>query len=950
MCGLTVKFVVTEKEYMTDSDASRPITTPGTKNIFTDELALTGGLLREKKRELYTAASNGDLDEIKKLLPSYTLALRGAIFSDRDIESKQLNFIVSDILTLGQNEGLLEKALPEERLTIYRKAKDYIDQYQVKYPGVVGAELKAASEYVNLAANIYNSRLGNTKEEIVLAREILANGVAIYDKNPDSIVKLKDISELPLPEIAETYCTEPGKRYLRNQAREKELINLCEESLNDINKLNKANHTSTLHYAKTILEQPAELLFIEPGVSRALCINNDLNTKEPVIGLVSDGWQNKPRPGYAIDDEHKGTFKAILAQKDILDYLKNISKDDPIAQAVIAQSYSAFASEIAKNSDFKERSYADAAFSLMKEAINLYKSQPESAKYSNQGISLLYAISDDIADMYDLRKHDYVKHSELLDLFAEGRSLFPVDPADKSVILGSESGPTRLLQNTARILIKEKKYHEAIPLLEKSIRDNAHAPDKGHKDSDHAEREYGPYDLLAYAYNQTGKAEKAVPLLTKLRDDLVSNDLKKAQYHNQQIDVASLLRPFGYDIPAGQAHIKDKNNQRKVEEALGKTGFMGMIEHLGIYGGVSEFVDLSRKIIKAQLVAGALEDAKKEYTKVKELVNGLDIQVQKSDVDAPADTITELQYEVTRTSRYFADLGVEADLVKIGSKSEGHFVSKVTEKLDDIPAKLADATYIEEKYSSPKLKHEIRGMYRQLWNVPELQPILTAASLGVEGKLRGEGKFGVIFTREGMPGTHGFYAMRNLVQIAMSPEDRTKGLLDKENISRMRDILIHETTHYITQKLYNNDCKPYPGDNEQAKQDFQDTLRPDILKAQDYLKSYQKDVDNIQNEQSKGDFGSAQASVMRTFAQGGYNREQRDGEFIVRIPQGLASLAGIIGAKHSSKLFQETLPNAYRHFKEVFTPDLKKMIESIAPSKNKEINAISKNREGGFSK
>ena len=51
--------------------------------------------------------------------------------------------------------------------------------------------------------------------------------------------------------------------------------------------------------------------------------------------------------------------------------------------------------------------------------------------------------------------------------------------------------------------------------------------------------------------------------------------------------------------------------------------------------------------------------------------------------------------------------------------------------------------------------------------------------------------------------------------------------------------------------------------------------------------------------------------------------------------------------KHASKTFQEALPNAYRHFTEVFITDLNKFIASINPLKDKGILDAGKQEKQG---
>lgn len=911
-------------------------------NIFANELALTGGLSRKAMKVLYDAAATGNLDIIKKLLTKYTPSLRGAIFDRRYVQADELEYLWKDILALGQNDGKLEKASDEERLAIYKKAKEQIDAYPARYPGNVHAELKAAEAYVDFAQKIYESDLGEGIEHIALARKALSDAVAIYEKHPEYVTQIPDANTLPVPDVVEENCTDAGKRYFQNKAMAEELIKLSKLAISNLDLIDKANNASRLHFAKAVLRQPAEALVVEDSIKRVHAANEDIECKNPLIDIVTEAWEHHVSDHqYADDDKHKAYFEAMMAQKNILDYLRDIAKDDAHAQMAVAVAVAIFAGTLVKKDDCSERKYFDAAVKWLRESIDLYKNQPEDVKKSAAGIEALYAISGVVAHMYATRHRDYVTNEELLQLFAEGRAMFPVDPLDATVVLGRHNGPTRLLQNTARILVKEKKYAEAIKFLEKSIRDNANTPDEGGDDLDQTQGEYSPYELLAYAYRQTGQAEKAISVLLKIRDYWVREKIANEQYLNQQLDVATLLQTYGYKITLPPQHYNSQEAQHEVAEALKEVQKANNVVRNLILGKyVGDFVSLSRKIIKAYLSAGQVEKAREEYNKVKALVDGLDKQAQGAGIDANPQMFTALQYEVLRSSFDFADMGMKIGLIPINAneKEEGKFAKKVVDDLEDVPAKLASATYIEERYASPRLKYVIRDMFRQLWSVPELKPILKAAALGVDKKLNGEGQLRFIFSREGIPGAHGFFAMRNLVQVAMIPADARKGLLDKDNIARIRDTLIHEMTHYVTHKLYNNDARPYAVGDDEARKAYRDNLRPDIQNSRDYLRAHIKDIDIVPTALHTGEIGTAQASVLRTFAGGYevYGKEQRDGEYIVRIPQGLAKLSGLVGANHAGKLFEKALPNAYRHFKEVFTPDLEKMIAELEKKHGKE--------------
>ncbi|MCH2037580.1 MAG: hypothetical protein MK137_03190, partial [Rickettsiales bacterium] len=337
----------------------------------------------------------------------------------------------------------------------------------------------------------------------------------------------------------------------------------------------------------------------------------------------------------------------------------------------------------------------------------------------------------------------------------------------------------------------------------------------------------------------------------------------------------------------------------------------------------------ARKMIKLHLDCNDPERAKDEYKKINDLVNAIDSKVREANTDFNPRHLQQFKYEILRSSRYLADYNIIADdktLIKVGPSPSAD------KKNLSVPDQLANASYIEKHIDSDQQRAVIRKLFHDLWSEQELQPTLRAATKGVDGKLRGKGRFGIVFSMEGYPGAHGFYNNKEIVQISMKPYTLGEGVhhLDKRNIPNIKNTLIHELTHYITNRVYNNNANPYRENDIEAKEAFRKKLFKDIKKSREHVKTYKEDTTSFSDKPQED--GILQHLIYKDIAEGHnfYAKENRDSEYIVRIPAALSSVSDYVKKNGTAGyLLKEAIPNAYSHFVDVFNEDIENMLKNV---------------------
>lgn len=907
----------------------------------------------ETMQNLYAAAQSGNLNSFKALLPSYDQAMQGKLLSYRYGNTRQkLYYQWNDLLTLGQNDGVLEKSTPAERLMIYRSAQNIIDQFANNHPST-DDQLIAAYQYVQLAYNVYSSQLGNTIEDIEFARNQLEKATEIYETHKDNMMPLTAIQpdgSVILPEEVEEKGTDTLKRYLTNKILANNISQLYSQSNQSADELERLMHSADYYFAKSLLAQPKELLFMEEGIAPinaqrekilygskydiSLIINGttkklgrekgvfELSYEKPVVKYILEG-NKSPITDFAPEDEHKGKYVQILNQKKLLDHIAKISTHDPIAQMNIA---GAIAS-ITESLTTQDAEYYKTAKKWFHEAIDMFNKQPAEHRNSGEGINNAFRIAASASNFYRFQDKSFTSNQSLINIMNSARRVFKTDPADEHFILGRLNGPTMLLQNIARILIKEEQYEHAIPLLEKSIRDNRNVVDPGSVRNE-AKKDYPVYDLLGHCYNRTKQFDKAISLFGKMRNYYLRELVSKEQYKNNQLNlVEDIKKIYDHDMtPPPATVIGTKDQQKRLEERL-DLGDYNENKNIALVKSVGLLVPISRKMIKLYLDAGKPDLAKEEYQKINQLVNVIDQKVREANIDFNPRYLQQFKYEILRSSRYLADYDIIADektLVKV----------KASPSADpnnlSIPDQLANASYIEKHIVSDQQRAVIRKLFQDLWSEQELRPVLRAAVKGIDGKLRGKGHFGIVFSMEGHPGAHGFYNNKEIVQISMKPYTLGEGVhhLDKRNIPNIKNTLIHEMTHYITNRVYNNHSSPYPENDPESKENFRKKLYTDIKKAREHIKTYQQDTSA--NAEKAQEDGILQHLIYKDIAEGHnyYSKEHRDSEYIVRIPAALSTVSDYVKKNGTAGyLVKEAIPNAYDHFINVFNQDIENMLK-----------------------
>ncbi|MCH2038861.1 MAG: hypothetical protein MK137_09745, partial [Rickettsiales bacterium] len=545
-------------------------------------------------QQLYAAAQSGNLNSFKALLPDYNIEMRSKILASRYNPDQILYFKWNDLLSLGQNDGRIEKSTPLERLMTYRSAQEIIDTFAKNNPSPE-LQLKAAYQYVQLAFTIYNSQLGNTAEDINFARKQLQKAVTLFETHSELMTPLTVIKEngsVILPADVEEKGTDTLKRYLTNKIISGNISQLYTQSSLSAPALKKLLHTADYYFAKAILSQPKDLPFLEEGLpfmnaqrekiqygsKYEISLVIDGNTKKlgrekgyyelafekPILKYILEG--NKTAiSDYAPEDQHKGKFKQVANQKKMLDHIAAISRHDPIAQINIAGAIAAISDSITT----QEAEYYQTATQWLEEAITLYNKQPEIYRNSPDGINNAHRIAASASNLYRFQDKGMASNQSLITIMNKARSVFQKDPTDKTFILGRLNGPTMLLQNIARILIKEEQYDKAIPLLEKSIRDNRNVVDPGSVRNE-AKKDYPVYDLLSYCYNKTNQFSKSIPLLSKMRNYYVRELIAKEQYGNTQLNLVDSIKTiYGYTIHQPPKTVQgNKDQQKRLEEKL----------------------------------------------------------------------------------------------------------------------------------------------------------------------------------------------------------------------------------------------------------------------------------------------------------------------------------------------------------------------------------------------
>lgn len=928
-------------------------------------------LTDEMMRKLYEAASEGDLSTIKQLLPSYHKNMRGKLFSERWQEDQQLPFKMYDNIFSGEQGAYMQQASPEKRLRNFKKVSSDIDQYVIEnITKNVKQDFIAANSYVDLANEIFDSDMVLNSKDIHFARDLFTKALAIYKRHPNELATLPGIREdgmFPIPSIAEKNLTSDGKRHLQQQNIHKAIQEKTKSIKNDAKARYKLGHTANYYLSQLVLSQPADIKFYEQNIKKIykdkdkliglnwneeeyqIMINgiklleeedesyktyDELTYQMPLITKIIEG-NTTPVYDYTEEDAHKGEYNQLLKQKNILNYLQEISKDDPVAQLSIAEGLMDLAASLPKD----ERRYFDTAKLWFNESLSLYQKQAEAYKKTIHGKNVAYSIASYAAEFYEFEHKKFIDDQEIIQLLEQAMTIFPKHPLDKDMLLGAEQGPALLLQNIGRLLIKQGKFEQATQYFEKSLRENIHIVDDN-TPSQEDNVQFSNYTSLAYAYSKTGNYSKAIGLIKKLRSYILEKSIAPSQYQNPQLDLSIVIKEqYGTDLKlAKKDYHCDKDEQKKTEEALGNE-FKNTINNATLIGKINELIPISRQLIKLHLKAGNIKAANDEYANIHKLVDAIDLQVRKADVQLGSEILTYPRYEILRSSRYFADHGIvpgQNSIVKIGVGDQPKNIkSRVVEQL-------LNNSYVEKEVDSDQQRHVLRKLYNELWMEKDLQPILTMAALGTQGKFEGHGRMGVVFSQKAIPGTHGFYNNKDIVQISMNPSGLGVGAhhLNKFNIHRIKNTLIHEITHYVTNRQYHNNALPYYQADEAGKKTYRDAVFPSVQRAIEQTKKNQNKL--LKDDVDDGQYGSIHHAIFSDIAQGKllYLKDMVDTEFIVRIPASLSTASRFVRKDGTAAtILKQAIPEAYEYFANVFNKDLEETIAKINQRETKAVDA-----------